>query len=100
MIQRILTRANRLLIQKNTFSEAAEELSQLPNLKRLAICVWKSVPSQIFDHNQRFLQEKHEYWQDWYQDCIRSLGEALPHLQHVCILCDFPFFLAGYQADA
>ncbi|CAH0028670.1 unnamed protein product [Clonostachys rhizophaga] len=80
---------------KDTFYEAVEELSQLPNLKQLAICVWKSVPLQILNHTQRFLLNKHEWYKDWYQDCLRRLGEALPHLQRICILCDFPYFWQG-----
>ncbi|CAH0049950.1 unnamed protein product [Clonostachys solani] len=80
---------------RDTLCEAAQELSQLPKLKRLAINIWRNASLKVRSDSQPVLLKKKDWYNEWYGDCIRSLGEALPHLQQICIICGYPVYWQG-----
>ncbi|CAI6095541.1 unnamed protein product [Clonostachys chloroleuca] len=73
-------------IFKNALREAGHELSRLPKLQRLAINIWRGTSSQVRSHSQLVLLKKKDWHNNWYSDCTRRLGEALPHIQQICII--------------
>ncbi|VUC33876.1 unnamed protein product [Clonostachys rosea] len=51
-----------------------------------------SMETHIFVHSPPIPLDKDGWYRDWYSDCIRSLGEALPHLRQMCIISEFPVY--------
>ncbi|CAG9970743.1 unnamed protein product [Clonostachys byssicola] len=90
-----LTHANCLLIQKDALRKAAHELSRLLKLQRLTINIWRGTSLQVRSHSQLVPLEKEDWHRNWYSDCIWNLGEALPHVQKICIISGHQTYWQG-----